>query len=176
MRKINNLQLKPGIFRALKQNTCLAQEPVSMCNATKLVVEILESKYDKAGHPSIAKDNYAHLSPSHCKFLRALLLKLRSSLIACSETGDWKLPPVTFKLKEGAKPYHGRLHPIPKIHKASLMKEINCLISIGGVLKWQPSSQWASPSFIIQKKDHTVCTKSDFRGLNEQIVRKPYHT
>ncbi len=27
MRNINNLQLKPSISRALKQNTCLVQEP-----------------------------------------------------------------------------------------------------------------------------------------------------
>ncbi len=53
------------------------------------------------------------------------------------------------------------------------MKEINPLVLIG-VLKWQPSYKWASPSFIIPKKDYTVCTISDFRELNKQIVRKPY--
>jgi hypothetical protein len=53
------------------------------------------------------------------------------------------------------------------------MKEIDCLIVIG-VLKWQPSSTWASPSFIIPKKDHTVRTISDFRELNKCIVCKPY--
>ncbi len=73
---------------------------------------------------------------------------------------------VSFKLKEGAKPYHGRPYPIPMIHKATLMKEFNCLISIG-VSKWQPSSQWASHSFIISKKVHTVGTISDFRELNK---------
>ena len=53
------------------------------------------------------------------------------------------------------------------------MKEINRLISIG-VLKWQPLSKWALPSFIIPKKDYTVHTISDFRELKKQIVRKPY--
>jgi hypothetical protein len=53
---------------------------------------------------------------------------------------DWKLPPVSIELKEDAKPYHGRPYPIPKIHKATLMKEIDHLIEIG-VLKWQPSSK-----------------------------------
>jgi hypothetical protein len=48
MRNISNLQLKPSISRALKQNTCLAQEPVRMRNATKRVVDILDAKYDKA--------------------------------------------------------------------------------------------------------------------------------
>jgi hypothetical protein len=87
--------------------------------------------------------------------------------------GDWKLPPVFFELKEDAKPFHGRPYPIPKIHKAILMKEIDCLMSIG-VLNWQPSSKWALPSFIIPKKDHTVSTISNFRELNKRIVRKPY--
>jgi hypothetical protein len=53
------------------------------------------------------------------------------------------------------------------------MKEIIRLCNIG-VLEWQPSSQWASPTFIIPKKDSTVCAISDFRELNERIVRKPY--
>jgi hypothetical protein len=87
--------------------------------------------------------------------------------------GDWKLPPVSFELKGASKLYHGRPYPIPKIHKATLMKEINCLVAMV-VLKWQPLSKWASPSFIILKKDHNVRTISDFRELNKCIVRKPY--
>jgi hypothetical protein len=71
------------------------------------------------------------------------------------------------------KPYHGRPYPILQIHKAVFMKEINRLCKIG-VLKWQPSSRWASPTFIIPKKDGTVPTISDFRELNKRIVRKPY--
>ncbi len=71
------------------------------------------------------------------------------------------------------KPYHGRPYPILLIHKAILMKEMNRLCKIG-VLKWQPSSRWASPTFIIPKKDGSVRTISDFRELNKRIVRKPY--
>ncbi len=63
--------------------------------------------------------------------------------------------------------------PFPKIHKATLMKETNRLMLIG-VLKWQPLSKWASPSFIIPKKNYTVHTISDFWELNKQIVIKPY--
>jgi hypothetical protein len=76
-------------------------------------------------------------------------------------------------MKEGAKPYHGRPYPIAQIHKATLMKEINWLEGIG-VLKRQSSSQWASPTFIIPKKDMTVPTISDFRELNKRIVRRSY--
>jgi hypothetical protein len=71
------------------------------------------------------------------------------------------------------KPYLGRPHPILHKHIAILMKEIKWLCNVG-VLEWQPSSQWASPTFIIPKKDSTVRTISDFRELDKRIVRKPY--
>jgi hypothetical protein len=44
--------------------------------------------------------------------------------------GDLNRPPVSIKLKDGAKPYRGRPYPIPQIHKATLMKEINRLMGI----------------------------------------------
>ncbi len=132
MRNINNLHFKPSISRALKLNSSFAQEPTSTRNATKRIVEIFDAKYDKADLPSIIKNNCAHLSISHCNSLLALLLKCEE--LFDGMLGDWKLPPVSFELKEGAKPYHGRPYPIPKIHKATLMKEIDRQILIG-VLK-----------------------------------------
>jgi hypothetical protein len=171
MRNINNLQLNPSISRVLKLNSSFTQEPASTHNTTKRIVKILDAKYDKADLPSIVKNNCMHLSTSHCNSLLALLLNFEE--LFNGTLGDWKLPPVSFELKEGAKPHHGRPYPIPKIHKDTLMKEIDCLILIR-VLKWQPLSKWASPSFIIPKKDHTVRTISDFRELNKQIIKKPY--
>ncbi len=106
MRNINNLQLKPSISRAFKLNSSFSQEPASTRNATKRVVEILDAKYDKADLPSIVKNNCLHLSTSHCNSLLAMLLKFEE--LSDGTLGDWKLPPVSFELKEGAKPYHGR--------------------------------------------------------------------
>ncbi len=169
MRNINNLQLNPSI--SLKLNSSFAQEPTSTRSATKHVVGILDAKYDKADLPSIVKNSCVHLSTPHHNLLLPLLLKFKE--LFDGTLGDWKLPPVSIELKEGAKPYHGRPYPIPKIHRATLMKEIECLIAIG-IFKWQPSSKWASLSFIIPKKDQTVHTISDFRELNKRIVRKPY--
>ncbi len=171
MRNINNLQVKSSISRALKFNSNFAQEPERSCNATKCMVEILDAKYNKADLPSIVKNNCVHLSTPHQNLLLPLLLKYKE--LFGGMLGDWKLPPVFFELKEGAKPYHGRPYPIPKIHKATLMKEIDSLVAIG-VIKWQPSSKLASPSFIIPKKDHTVRIMSDFRELNKCIIHKPY--
>ena len=62
--------------------------------------------------------------------------------------GDWNTEPVYFDLKDGAKPHHGRA---PHAHKETLKKELNRLCELG-VLKWQPESEWASPSFIVPKK------------------------
>jgi hypothetical protein len=40
-----------------------------------------------------------------------------------------------------------------------------------GVLERQPASEWASPSFIIPKKDKTVHFLSDFWKVNKKLVR-----
>ncbi len=127
MRNINNLQLKLSISRVLRLNSSFAQEPTSTHNATKRVVGILDAKYDKTDLPSIGKNNCTHLSPSHCNLLLALLLKFEK--LFDGTLGDWKLPPVYFELKEGAKPYHGRSYPIPKIHMAT---QVTCSL----VVEW----------------------------------------
>jgi hypothetical protein len=84
------------------------------------------------------------------------------------ETSD-----VKFNLKEDAKPYHAKAFPVPKIHHDTLKHEIEQLVSLG-ILK-RCSSEWAAPTFIIPKKNGTVRLISDFRKLNEQLKRKPYH-
>jgi hypothetical protein len=135
------------------------------------MVKILDAKYEKADLPAIIRENCSHLTASDREKLLSVLLKFESLFFGT--LGDWKLPPVSFELNEGKKPYHGRPYHIPHKHKAVLMKEIKWLCNIK-VLEWQPSSQWASPTFIIPKKDSTVRTLSDFRELNKHIVRKPY--
>ncbi len=98
---------------------------------------------------------------------------LKFELLFNGTLGDRNLPPVSIELKEGMKPYHGRPYPVPHKHKVTLIKEIKQLC-IFGVLVWQPSLQWVSPTFFIPKKDSTVCTISYFSELNKCIVRKSY--
>jgi hypothetical protein len=135
------------------------------------MVKILDAKYEKTDLPAIIRENSSHLTATKREKLLSVLLKFEP--LFDGKLGDWKLPPVSFELKEGMQPYHGRPYPIPHKHKAVLMKEIKWMCNIG-VLEWQPSSRWASPIFIIPKKDSTVRTISDFRELNKCIVRKPY--
>jgi hypothetical protein len=56
------------------------------------------------------------------------------------------------------------------------MKEVDklCQLAELGVLERQPASEWASPSFIIPKKNKTVCFLSDFWEVNKRLVRKPF--
>jgi hypothetical protein len=124
-------------------------------------VEIQDAKYAKADLPAIVRDNCKHLTPLERESLLSLLFKFEQ--LFDGTLGEWNLPPVSIQLMGGAKPFRGRLYPIPKVHKATLMKEIDQLVS-----------QWASPSLIISKKDLTVRTISDFRELNKRIVGKPY--
>jgi hypothetical protein len=62
---------------------------------------------------------------------------------------------------------------VPKIHKHTIIKEVDRLCKLG-VLKRQPASEWALPSFSIPKKDRTVHFLSGFWEVNERLVRKPF--
>ncbi len=114
MRNIANLQLKPRITRALRENTCFAQEPISTRSATKGVVKILDAKYEKADFPAIIRENCSHLTASNKEKLLLVLLKFES--LFEGTLGDWKLLPVSFEQKKGMTPYHGRPYPIPHKH------------------------------------------------------------
>ena len=171
MRNIDNLSSKHKIEKAWSVNNSMLQEPLSTLDATNRVVRILDAKYEKADLQSIIKENCKHLSQHDQNKLLDLLNKFED--LFDGTLGDWKTEPVSFELKEGAKPYHGRAFPVPKIHKATLIKELNRLCDLG-VLMFQPASEWAAPSFIIPKKDMTVRFISDFREVNKRIVRKPF--
>jgi hypothetical protein len=62
---------------------------------------------------------------------------------------------------------------VPKVHNKTIIKEVERLCQLG-VLERQPASEWASPSFIIPKKDKTVCFLSDFWEVNKSLARKPF--
>ncbi len=75
MRNIANPQLKPRITRALRENTCVAQEPISTRSATRRMVKILDAKYEKADLPAIIRENCSHLTASNREKLLSVLLK-----------------------------------------------------------------------------------------------------
>ena len=102
--------------------------------------------------PSIVTQQGKHLTTIQRNKLLRLLIKYKE--LFDSTLGDWQKEPVSFDLKPGAKPYHGRAFPIPHIHLATLKKEVKRLVELG-VLKQQPTSEWAAQTFIIPKKNGT---------------------
>ena len=173
MRDVTSLSTKSKMYKAWKMNNSLRMdnEPASTLEATKRCVKILDANYKKADLPSVVKDNCSHLNPDEQAKLLELLMKYED--LFDGTLGDWKTEPVSFELKEGARPYHGRPYPVPKVHKLTTKKECDRLEELG-VIKWEGDSPWASPSFITPKKDGTVRFISDFRELNKRIVRKPF--
>jgi hypothetical protein len=170
MRNINNLQ-GSSVLRALKHNQHLAMEPQSTQDATQRETWILDAKYSKADLQSVVKDNCKHLSVDQQKKLLQLLKKYES--LFDGTLGDWKTKPISFQLKEGVSPYHGQAFPVPTIHKDTLIKDVERLVKLG-VLERQPASEWASPSFIILKKNKTIHFLSNFGEVNKRLVRKPF--
>jgi hypothetical protein len=63
------------------------------------------------------------------------------------------------------------LSQCPKVYKETIRKVVERLCKLG-VLERQPASEWALPSFIIPKKDQTVCFF--FGEENKRLVRTPF--
>ena len=166
MRSIQELPKSKRKALALSNSLAKSKEPRSIEEATRRVVHILDANYKKADLQAIVKDNCTHLSSEDQTLLLELLKDFEP--LFDGTLGAWKTAPVAFQLKEGATPYHGRSFPIPHFHKETIMKEIKRLCELG-VLEWQPSSEWAAPSFIQAKKNGTVRFLTDFRELNKRL-------
>jgi hypothetical protein len=75
--------------------------------------------------------------------MKLLQLFKKYELLFNGTLGDWKTKLVSFQLKESASLYHGQAFPVPKIHKDTLIKEVDRLVKLG-VLEWQPALEWAT--------------------------------
>jgi hypothetical protein len=170
MQNINYLQ-GSSTLSALKLNHSLAMEPQSTQDATKRVTWILDAEYKKADLQAIVRDKSKHVKADQQKKLLQLLKKYK--LLFDGTLGHWKTKPVSFQLKEGVSPYRGQAFPVPKIHKDAKKKEVERLCKLG-VLERQPASEWASPFFIIPKKDKTIRFLSDCWEVNKRLVRTSF--
>ena len=149
----------------------LATEPKTVQEATNRVSRILDAKYDKANLVEVVKNYCKHLSVDRQSAILKLLRQYED--LFDGTLGDFYTDPVHLNLKIDAVPKHHKPFPVPKIHETTLRNELARLCKIG-VLKKCSDSTWASPTFIIPKKNGTVRFISDFRYVNKCLIRKPY--
>ena len=102
-------------------------EPQVTQEMTSRATQILDSKYDKADLEQIAKDQ-SHLSSQDRDQLYQLLKKYED--LFDGTLGEWKTEPVSFNMKEGAKPHSQRHYTSPRIHRETFRKELKRLCAI----------------------------------------------
>eukprot|EP00804_Cyclotella_cryptica_P003487 CCRYP_002122-RA/>CCRYP_002122-RA protein AED:0.43 eAED:0.43 QI:0/-1/0/1/-1/1/1/0/143 len=75
---------------------------------------------------------------------------------------------VHIELGPDAKPVHTQTYPVLHIHMSTFKQELDHLVELGVLIPAQ-ESEWASPTFIIPKKDGRVHWISDLCQLNKAI-------
>jgi len=135
-----------------------------------LAVAIKDAKYERADIQEVV-DNCAHLSDEQKLDLYNLLKKHEK--LFDGTLGVYPHKKVHIDIDKTAEPKHARAYPVPRIHLETFKKELQHLVEIG-VLSKQGCSEWASPTFIIPKKDGRVRWISDLRALNKVIKRRQY--
>ena len=147
------------------------QDPTNeQASEVERMSKILTAKYSPADLEELVND-VSTIGTEDKTRLLALLRKHES--LFDGTLGTWTGRPYHINLKEGATPYHGKPYPVPKAYEQTLKSEVKRLVDIG-VLKKVNRSEWASPSFIIPKKDKTVRFINNLIELNKRIVRKPF--
>jgi hypothetical protein len=137
------------------------------------IKRILDASYKPADLKEIVSSATMHLNEKERKSFYALLVQYED--LFDGKLGTWNCASSSIKLIPGSEPYHAHPFLVPRIHELTLKKELDRLVQIG-VLKRVNCSQWGALTFIIAKKDGTVCFISDFRELNEWVQRNPFPT
>ncbi len=116
MRNITNLTNKSKVKEAWAISNALAHEPISMELATQRAVKILDANYTKADLQAVVT-NWTQLNSIEKNKPLELLKKFEP--LFGGTLGHWRNKPVSFQLKDGVTPYHGRLSCYPKYTKKS---------------------------------------------------------
>ena len=146
------------------------QGPDSLQGKMDRMSQILDAKYSKADINKIACD-IKMLNKDKQQRLKHILRTSES--LFDSTLGRWVGDPYKIKLRADATPFHAKPFPVPYAYEKTLRMEVEQLSKIG-VLKRVNHSEYASPSFIISKKDKTVRFINDFRELNKRVKRTPF--
>ena len=126
MRNINSLTDRSKVKETWAVSNALAHEPISTELATQRAVKILDANYTKADLQAVVT-NCTQLNSIEQNKLLGLLKKFEQ--LFDGTLGNWRTKPVSFQLKDGVTPYHGRAFPIPKVHKKSSWKKFRGFVT-----------------------------------------------
>jgi hypothetical protein len=134
------------------------------------ITEIKPSEYQVADLQSIV-NNQKHLTSLE----RAKLYSAVSEFgpLFQGTQGNYNSSPIELELLPGSKPFFSKAYSIPKAYINVTKGEIEQLESIGLLTRIQ-SAEWAVPTFVIPKKNGTICLITDFHMLNKCLARKPF--
>ena len=130
--------------------------------------EILPSKYEKVDVQTVV-DQQTHLSPVQQTQLHDACHGLDE--LFNGKLGLYNRKQVHLDIKPNAVPIHCKPYAVPHAHKQIFNDEALRLVD-QGVLAPVGASEHAYPTFITPKKDGRVRWVSDFRELNDMLVRK----
>ena len=97
------------------------------------------------------------------KLERTALADVLSQYLSMYEgaIGTLNIPPVHFKLRTGARPFHATPFPIPKAFKKLTKDKCRCFEQ-ADIWEHTRDSEWAAPTFIVPKKTMDIRIVTDF--------------
>ena len=113
-----------------------------------------------------------HLSTKQQNKLKEVLDKYTG--VFDGQMGCYPHEEIHLELIDGAQPVFKKAYPVPFKREEVFKHELDNLVADGVLEKVYTPSAWALLTFIIPKKDETVCWVSDFCKLNKLLKQKPY--
>ena len=113
------VEMKHPTFFDNKENLALfafQAEPEKCQQALKRAVHIMDMGRNSPPNINNIVNGYKHLESDHKTKLKHLLNDYEA--LFDGTLGDWKTPPISVELKEGAKSHHSKPYPVPHIHRA----------------------------------------------------------
>lgn len=159
------MDMVPSGYWTKEKITTTAKTWNSAPSQEKHFTEILPADYQPVNITDMVEQQ-TRLSPQEQQQLLHTLLDFAE--LFQGRCGKFNGDPIELDLIAGSKPYYGRPFSIPKAYE-QVTKNKKRLVSLK-LLSPVTSSEWAAPTFIIPKKNNTVCIITDFRGLNKCLI------
>ena len=170
----HEMPMKPQGFWDSKVNRKMAYT-IAQQNSALEAAEERQDKILDADYSKVDLDEYVatltHLSADQRAALAGALAQY--PVLFGGGLGRLKIDPIHLELKPDAKPYHAKPFGIPHALKNTTVKEINRFCELG-IWKRVKFNDWTAGTFIQPKKTGDVRVLTDFRKLNEYLVRKPH--